>query len=307
MEERTPETGPAPGKTKKKSSRTTVLLVLVLLLGVGIMAYPTVSDWWNSMHATQAIAAYSQVVEHTDEGKLSELLEAARAYNDRLSRKEIPYEMSDEELAEYKSLLDVSGDGIMGYVQVPSLRVNIPIYHTTDETVLQIAVGHLEWTSLPIGGESTHAVLSGHRGLPSAKLFTDLDKMREGDLFTITVLNQTITYQVDQIRIVEPGDVSELSIVPGEDYCTLVTCTPYGINTHRLLVRGHRTANEQGALVVAPEAVRIPNYITIPAVGIPLMFLLLLGMLVYYRVHRRKPVQQVLQELNRGRIEPKDK
>lgn len=303
MEEKTSETGAAPEKKKKKSSRSTWILVLILLLGIGIMAYPSVSDWWNSLHATRAIASYSNAVENTDSSRITEMLEAARAYNRSLLLKENAFTMSDEELEEYKSLLDVSGTGIIGYIQIPSMRVNVPIYHTTDEAVLQIAVGHLEWTSLPIGGESTHAVLSGHRGLPSAKLFTDLDKMREGDTFTVTVLNQTITYQVDQIRIVLPDDISDLGIVPGQDYCTLVTCTPYGINTHRMLVRGHRVANAQGELVVTPEAVWIPTYITIPAVGIPLLFLFLLGMLLFYRVNRRQSVQQVLYELNK----PKDK
>ena len=193
-----------------------------------------------------------------------------------------------EDLEEYRSLLDLSGTGVMGYITIKSIGVYIPIYHGTEESVLQIAVGHLDWTSLPVGGESTHTVLSGHRGLPSAKLFTDLDQIKEGDQFSITVLNQMISYEVDQIRIVEPGDISELSIVPGQDYCTLVTCTPYGINTHRMLVRGHRVANESGDLVVTPEAYRIPNYLTIPAVAIPLLFLFLIGMLIYYRISNAK-------------------
>ncbi|MBQ9250336.1 MAG: class C sortase [Oscillospiraceae bacterium] len=272
---------------KKNSNLSTALLVLVLILGLGIMAYPTVSDWWNSFHATRAIASYSAVVENTDSEEIQAMLAAARAYNEKLPYKENPFFMSDDDLAEYNSLLNVSGTGIIGYIEIKSINVYIPIYHSTEESVLQIAVGHIDWTSLPIGGEGTHAVLSGHRGLPSARLFTDLDQMKEGDRFTITVLKQQISYEVDQIRIVEPGDVSELAIVPGEDYCTLVTCTPYGINTHRLLVRGHRVANEGGQLVVTPEAFRIPNYLTIPAVAIPLLFLFLVGMLIYYR--RRRP------------------
>ena len=272
---------------KKKSNLSTVILVLILILGLGIMAYPTVSDWWNSFHATRAIASYSAAVEKTDHDELQAMLEAAREYNESLLYKENPYVMDEEDLARYNSLLDLSGTGIIGYVEIKSIGVYIPVYHGVGESVLQIAVGHIDWTSLPVGGENTHAVLSGHRGLPSARLFTDLDQMKEGDLFTITVLNQQISYQVDQIRIVEPADMSELGIIPGGDYCTLVTCTPYGVNTHRLLVRGHRVANEGGELVVAPEAFRIPNYLTIPAVGIPLLFLFLLGMLIYYR--RRRP------------------
>ena len=272
---------------KKKSNLSTIILVLILLLGIGIMAYPTVSDWWNSFHASRAIASYSAAVENTDSEEIQAMLAEARAYNASLLRKENPYRMTDEDLEVYNSLLNLSGNGIIGYIEIKSINVYIPIYHGTEESVLQIAVGHIDWTSLPVGGESTHAVLSGHRGLPSARLFTDLDQMKEGDIFTVTVLKQQISYQVDQIRIVEPGDVSELSIVPGQDYCTLVTCTPYGVNTHRLLVRGHRVVNEGGELVVTPEAFRIPNYLTIPAVGIPLLFLFLLGMLIYYR--RRRP------------------
>ena len=285
MKKQKPAVNTAEKKKKKKSNLTTWLLILILLVGAGLMAYPTVSDWWNSFHASRAIASYSSTVENTDSEKLNAMLEAARAYNRTLLTKENPYVMSDEDLEEYNSLLDLSGTGIMGYITIKSIGVYIPIYHGTEESVLQIAVGHLDWTSLPVGGESTHTVLSGHRGLPSAKLFTDLDQIKEGDQFSITVLNQMISYEVDQIRIVEPGDISELSIVPGQDYCTRVTWTPYGINTHRMLVRGHRVANESGDYVVTPEAYRIPNYLTIPAVAIPLLFLFLIGMLIYYRIN----------------------
>ena len=274
-------------KRKRRSALGTWILVLIMLLGLGIMAYPTVSDWWNSFHASRAIASYSNVVETIDKEKLDGMIEDARKYNEALLEKDNPYQMTDEDMEEYNSLLDLSGTGIIGYITIKPINVYIPVYHGVEESVLQIAVGHIEWTSLPIGGESTHSVLSGHRGLPSAKLFSDLDQIKEGEQFSITVLNQVISYEVDQIRIVEPGDVSELSIVPGKDYCTLVTCTPYGINTHRLLVRGHRVANETGDMVVPAEAFRIPNYLTIPAIGIPLLFLFLIGMLIYYR--RRRP------------------
>ena len=215
------------------------------------------------------------------------MIEAAHEYNRHLLKKPNPYAMSDADLEEYNSLLDLSGTGIIGYITIKSIGVYIPIYHGTEESVLQIAIGHIDWTSLPVGGESTHTVVSGHRGLPNAKLFTDLDQMKEGDTFTITVLNQTISYAVDQIRIVEPGDITELSITPGQDYCTLVTCTPYGINTHRLLVRGHRVPNERGEMVVPAEAYRISNHITIPAIGVPLLFLFLIVMLIVFS--GRKP------------------
>ena len=278
---------PEEKKRRKRSALTSWLLVLVMLVGLGIMAYPTVSDWWNSFHASRAIASYSSAVEHVDKEKLDDMIRAAHEYNERLVKKANPYVMSEEDLKEYNSLLDLSGTGIIGYITIKSIGVYIPIYHGTEESVLQIAIGHLDWSSLPVGGESTHTVVSGHRGLPSAKLFTDLDQMREGDTFTITVLNQMITYEVDQIRIVEPGDISELAIVPGKDYCTLVTCTPYGINTHRLLIRGQRIANEAGELVVPAEAFRIPNYITIPAIGVPLLFLTLIVLLIVSG--RRRP------------------
>ena len=274
-------------RRKKRSALGTWLLVLIMLIGLGIMAYPTVSDWWNSFHASRAIASYSNAVESVDKEKLDEMIQAAHEYNERLLKKPNPYTMTDEDLAEYNSLLDLSGTGIIGYITIKSIGVYIPIYHGVEESVLQIAIGHIDWTSLPVGGESTHAVVSGHRGLPSAKLFTDLDQLREGDTFTITVLNQMITYEVDQIRIVEPGDISELAIAPGKDYCTLVTCTPYGINTHRLLIRGTRVANEAGELVVPAEAFRIPNYITIPAIGVPLLFLTLIILLIVSG--RRRP------------------
>ncbi len=291
-------------RKKRQSSLTTWLLILVLLIGAGVMAYPTVSDWWNSFHASRAIASYSSAVENVDKDKLNAMLEEAHQYNSRILQKTNPYGMTEEELAEYNSLLDLSGTGVMGYITIKSIGVYIPIYHGTDESILQIAVGHIEWTSLPVGGESTHTVLSGHRGLPSAKLFTDLDQLREGDTFTITVLNQMITYQIDQIRIVEPGDIAELAIVPGKDYCTLVTCTPYGINTHRMLVRGVRVANESGELVVPAEAFRIPNYITIPAVGIPLLFLTLLALLIVSAVKRPKLKRDDIYRLIEDATEP---
>ena len=274
-------------RRKKKSSFGTWLLILIMLVGIGVMAYPTVSDWWNSFHASRAIASYSNAVENVDKEKLDAMIEAAHEYNKRLLKKANPYAMSDADLEEYNSLLDLSGTGIIGYITIKSIGVYIPIYHGTEESVLQIAIGHIDWTSLPVGGESTHAVVSGHRGLPSAKLFTDLDQMKEGDTFTITVLNQTISYAVDQIRIVEPGDITELAITPGQDYCTLVTCTPYGINTHRLLIRGHRVPNERGEMVVPAEAYRISNHITIPAIGVPLLFLFLIVMLIVFS--SRKP------------------
>ena len=203
-----------------------------------------------------------------------------QAYNEEIGRKGMDFHMDAAELARYDSLLDITGTGIMGYIEIENLGVNLPIYHGVDEGVLQVAVGHIDWSSLPVGGESTHCVLSGHRGLPSARLFTDLDKLREGNTFTLTVLDEVLTYEVDQIRIVEPEMVSDLNIDEGEDYCTLVTCTPYGINTHRLLVRGHRveTVNKSDIRVVS-EAVIVEPLVVAPVLAVPLLIITLILLL----------------------------
>ena len=265
---------------------STIIAMVMLLVGLGIIAYPTVADWWNNYHQSRAIATYVNAVQETDPEVLEKMLDDAHAYNERLLNDSSRFTMTEEKKKEYESLLNLTGNGVMGYVQINAINVDYPIYHGMDESVLQIAIGHLEGTSLPVGGESTHAVVSGHRGLPSARLFTDLDKLVEGDTFTITVLDQTVTYEVDQIRIVLPTDLSNLGIDQGRDYCTLITCTPYGVNTHRLLVRGHRIDNIAGADVVTAEAIQIPRYIAIPAVSVPILFIFLVGMLVYYRVKR---------------------
>ena len=228
-----------------------------------------------------------------------DMLQAARIYNDSLSNG-VNFTLTEEQLEEYNSLLNIGDTGIMGYVQISAIGVNLPVYHSVDEGVLQIAVGHIPGSSLPVGGERVHSILSGHRGLPSAKLFSDLDQMQEGDVFTVTVLDETITYMVDQIRIVLPEETDELAIQPGKDYCTLVTCTPYGINTHRMLVRGRRIENIAGDVVIVAEAVRIPNYIVIPAVGIPMLFLVLAAMLLYYRIKGPgKSKDEILKELRK--------
>lgn len=213
---------------------------IALCGGLCLLLYPTVSDWWNKLHQSMAIISYAQTAEGMSEEEIAAYLAAAEEYNQSLLAKEGRFKLTEEEQEEYRSLLDVTGTGIMGYVEIPAIHVSLPIYHSTDEAVLQVASGHIAGSSLPVGGESTHAVISGHTGLPSARLFTDLDKLSEGDTFTITVLNRSMTYQVDQIRTVLPEDVSELTIAYGADYCTLQTCTPYGVNSHRLLVRGKR-------------------------------------------------------------------
>ncbi len=268
-------------KKQKKFSFSTFLLVLILLAGIGVLLYPTISDWWNSMHATQAIAGYVSAVETMTKEEKEAVIDAAREYNEGLPDG-VNFGLEGAEYERYAKILDITGTGIMGYIQIPAIDVNLPIYHGTDESVLQIAVGHVAGSSFPVGGERTHGVLSGHRGLPSAKLFSDLDKLTEGDTFTVTVLDETLTYEIDQIRIVLPEETDELAIVPEKDYNTLVTCTPYGVNTHRMLMRGHRIES-MDSVAVFSDAVKIPTYIVIPAVGIPILFIILLIMLIYYR------------------------
>jgi sortase A len=264
---------------------STIILVLILIVGVSLLLYPTVSDYWNEFHQSKAISGYVDAVENMGDEKAAELLEQARAYNERLLTKSNRWELSDEELSEYENTLDITGTGIMAYVEIPGISVSLPIYHGTDDSILQIGVGHIEGSSLPVGGESTHSALSGHRGLKSAKLFTDIDQMTEGDVFMIHVLNETMTYQVDQIRIVLPEELNDLKIETGEDYCTLITCTPYGVNTHRLLVRGHRIANSEAKEIITSEAVQVNKIIVYVAFGVIILFIyVILYRIVKYRI-----------------------
>ena len=269
---------------------TTAILVLLLLTGLGLLLYPTVSDYWNSLHQSRAVTAYAETVANIDNDEYERLWAEATAYNADLARTGVLWRMTDEQTQAYNSVLDVSDSGMMAYIEIPKINCSLPIYHGTGESVLQIAIGHLEGTSLPVGGESTHCVLSGHRGLPSARLFTDLDELVEGDEFLIRTLDEVLTYEVDQIRVVLPSDLSELNIVEGRDYCTLVTCTPYGINTHRLLVRGHRIATEEEAQVVrvTADATQIDTIIVAPFVAIPMLLLLLVGLLVLTGRRKRR-------------------
>lgn len=264
---------------KNKNRITTVLLALVFLAGLSLLLYPTVSDYWNSFHASRAVAAYAQEVADLNGAEYDALLEAARDYNARAAQRSNTFALTEAEQEEYQSLLNMDGTGIMGYIEIPTIKLSLPIYHGTEDSVLQIAVGHLDWTSLPTGGESTHCVLSGHRGLPSAKLFTNLDQLVEGDTFVIRVLDEVLTYEVDRILIVEPDDVSALQIDPGKDLCTLVTCTPYGINSHRLLVRGHRVENQSEAIRVTSDAIQIEPLLVAPAVALPILLILLIVLL----------------------------
>lgn len=275
-----------------KKHFTTIILILILLTGLSLLLYPSVSDYWNSFHQSRAIATYAEEVAQLDNTDYEGLLEAAREYNQTLLGKSNRYVLSDEERKEYESLLNVSGTGVIGYIEIPSIKCSLPIYHGTDEAVLQIAVGHIEGSSLPVGGESTHSVLSGHRGLPSAKLFTDLDQLMVGDEFMLRVLDETLTYEVDQIRIVLPAELSDLEIVEGKDYCTLVTCTPYGVNSHRLLVRGHRVENHEDAasIRVTADAMQIDPILVAPVVAAPILLLLLIILLLPRRRNRKEDI-----------------
>lgn len=266
-----------------KKHLTNLLLLLALLAGVSLLLYPTVSDYWNERHASRAVASYAQDVENMDDDRYEQLWQAAADYNAALLRRENVYFLADWQREEYNALLDVSGTGIMGYIEIPTINVSLPIYHGTDDAVLQIAVGHLDWTSLPVGGESSHCVLSGHRGLPSAKLFTNLDRVVVGDTFTLRVLDEILTYEVDKILIVEPEDVSALTVEEGKDLCTLVTCTPYGINSHRLLVRGHRvqTVQEEVAVRLTSDAIQVEPLIVAPLVALPVLLVLSLGVMLF--------------------------
>lgn len=265
-----------------KSHRSIILLILILLIGLSLMLYPSFADWWNSFHSSRAIASYVDQVVNIDDAQYEELWDAAWDYNQSLLHRPNDFLLSDEQQEIYKSLLDIGGNGIMGYIEIPVIDVMLPIYHGTKESVLQIAVGHLDWTSLPVGGAGSHCVVSGHRGLPSARLFTDLDRLEVGDVFMLHVLNEILTYEIDQILIVEPRDTDPLLIEPGMDLCTMITCTPYGINSHRMLVRGHRIESLEEAKVIriTADAVRIEPLMVAPIVAVPILLVLLIILLL---------------------------
>lgn len=268
----------------KKKKWSTILLLVIFLIGLGVLSYPTVSNYINQFSATHAIASYDKALNTMTEDEYDAILESAQSYNHTFGvGKFLNGEPVDDN---YLSQLNVTGDGMMGYVEIKKLGVSLPIYHGTSERILQHSAGHLEGSSLPIGGEGTHAVITGHRGLPTAKLFTDLDRLELGDTFTIAVMNEVLTYEVDQISIVEPEDVSRLAVVPGEDHVTLVTCTPYAVNTHRLLVRGVRTKGAS-VLRVSADAVQVDPLLVAPVVAAPIL-LVLLGWLLFSSGKRKK-------------------
>ena len=285
-------------KDKKKGIRSSKLvtpaLFLVMLVGLGILLYPSFSDYWNSFHQSRAIMSYMEEVSNMDTSEYDRWIESAEEYNKKITIFGPNWMPTEEDTAKYNAELAYNPSGNMGYIQIDKINTMLSLYHGTSEAVLQTGIGHVEGSSLPVGSpswnskegkvmdpkEGTHIVLSGHRGLPSAKLFSDLDKLVDGDIFILTILNETLTYQVDQIRVVEPTDLSNLKIFKGMDYCTLVTCTPYGINTHRLLVRGHRVANAQGDVKVVADALQIKPVNIVPFIAVPVIIILIILMLI---------------------------
>lgn len=273
---------------KKKSDLSTIILVLVFFVGLSVLLYPTISDYWNSRVQSKAIVNYEEAVSNMDEEECARLFAEADEYNNQLRELKFPL-VEYGKLSNYNNILNAAGNGIIGYVTIDKIKVELPIYHGTSASVLNIAAGHLGGSSLPVGGESTHSIISAHRGLPSAKLFTNIDRLEVGDTFKITVLNKDITYSIDQILIVEPNETEELQIKDGEDYCTLLTCTPYGINTHRLLVRGKRIENlkDKPTIYVTSEAFKIDPFIATPVVAAPMLLTLLIYLLVKNRKKKK--------------------
>ncbi|MGI6743985.1 MAG: class C sortase [Eubacteriales bacterium] len=274
-----------------KKQLQTLSILLIFLIGLSLLLYPTFSDYWNTLNQTKAIISYSEAVNDIDTTVYDEMMAKARSYNEALAISGVNWEMTEEEEEDYNQTLNVTDTGIMAYIEISKIACTLPIHHGISEPVLQKAVGHLLGSSLPIGGESTHSVLSAHRGLPSAKLFTDLDKMVVGDQFLIRTMNEVLTYEVDQILIVEPTDLSSLLIESGEDFCTLVTCTPYGINTHRLLVRGHRVETvieDTKSIRVVADAIQISSYVLAAVLAIAMLILIMIGVVIIDAVKKIK-------------------
>ena len=265
-----------------KKHLSTIILFLIFFVGLSLLLYPTFADWWNSFHQSRAVASYVEQVANMEDDQYQEIWSAAWDYNRSLIGRPNDYLLSEEQQEHYRNLLNITGNGIMGYIEIPKIDIVYPLYHGTDGGILQVAIGHLDWTSLPVGGESSHCVVSGHRGLPSARLFTDLDQMEAGDTFLLRVLDEVLTYEVDQVLIVEPDETKDLLIVEGKDLVTLVTWTPYGINSHRMLVRGHRIETEEVKAVrrVTADAIQIEPVIVAPLMAAPILLILLIALLM---------------------------
>lgn len=263
-----------------KNRKTTIILLISFFIGLSVLLYPSISSYWNSKTQSEAIIDYESMLAQYKPEDYTAIFNEADEYNKALFQLADPL-TEYTRLTQYHDVLNVSGNGMMGYITIPKISQQLPVYHGTSDSVLSVAVGHIQGTSLPVGGKSTHSVVSAHRGLPTAVLFTHLDRMEVGDTFYFTILDRTITYEVDEIRIVEPHDASLIRVVEGKDYCTLLTCTPYGINTQRLLVRGHQVdANQTRNIYIANEAYRIEPLIVMPVVALPVIFALLVYVMV---------------------------
>ena len=271
----TREKGKAKAKTRSLSS---ILMGIALAVGTMLLVYPKASDYWNSFTQSRSIMGYAEQVAQISAAEYAKFISEAEEYNAKLAENGNEWHMTQGQKKVYESRLTFDSTGVMGYIDIPKLGTKLPIYHGTSDAVLQTSIGHLAESSLPVGGKGSHCVLSGHRGLPSAKLFSDLDMMAQGDTFTLSVLNETYTYQVDQIRVVEPTDLRELTIRPDMDLCTLVTCTPYGVNSHRLLVRGHRVKNANGDAKVVADALQIQPVHVAPFI----MIFILAGLMIKF-------------------------
>lgn len=276
-----------------KKHISTMITVIVFLTGLSLLLYPTVSNYWNSLHQTKAVANYSDAMEKINQKEKQDAIDAAKAYNETLLSNAGRFTPTEEEMNTYKSLLNADSTGMMGYIEIPEIQCELAVYHTVDEAVLQVGVGHLEGSSLPVGGSGTHCVLSSHRGLPSAKLFTDLDRLQKGDIFILHIYDQMLTYEVDQIAIVEPTDYGLLQIEEGQDLCTLFTCTPYGINSHRLLVRGHRIENRSGDdSRITSDAAKMNTVVVATGIAIPLLVISFIAVDISTRRSRKKKEKQ---------------
>ena len=274
-----------------KKHLTTIIILCALCVGVGLLLYPTVSDYWNARHQSDVISSYLEEVAQMDDDRYASIWEEARAYNARLAEEGNTWILTEAQKEEYERQLDVSASGAISYVDIPAINCQLPVYHGTGDAVLQVAIGHIEGSSLPTGGESTHCVLSGHRGLPSAQLFSKLDQLVVGDVFYLQTLDETLTYEVDQILIVLPHETEALEIQKGRDLCTLVTCTPYGVNSHRLLVRGHRVENrgqEKAPLRVTADAMQIEPLVVAPTIAAPMLVVFLIAVMATTRKKRKE-------------------
>ncbi|WP_196229635.1 class C sortase [Butyrivibrio fibrisolvens] len=276
-------------KSYIKKNLSTVFFAAVLIVGLCIFLYPSVSNYLNGLKQSKAIADYNTALDSMTPEDYSSFWQTAILYNEKLANGVMDFNLTDEEMEEYNTILDPTGTGIIGYLEIENIGVNLPIYHGVEESVLSVGIGHLPGTSFPTGTASTHTVLSGHRGLPSAELLTNLDQMIEGDTFLLHIMDQVFAYEVDSINIVLPNETESLYIYDGEDYVTLVTCTPYGVNTHRLLVRGKRVDyNQEERLIITADATMYSTLTVAIFIAVPILFVIFIVFMIRTSKHFNK-------------------